>query len=833
MILGTLLLAILITYDPLEGSLNSVNIYESKSKIDQIRNFIADLLIQIFGISIYIVPFLMILWSCLLYNGQKIKFIIFKLLSLVLIMFITPALIHNNFKDNQGFWQDSGHLLGEISKGGILGLFSSLQIPYIDRLYYVYMGFVFLNLFFLASITWRQYKIIIATLLMLFIEVLEIGKYLVIKGINKLKNQSHHKPNVLANKNIKIVPDIDYINSGKLFEDKQRGLWGNFFKHPTFFKNPSESSTDLPLNNSLSLRLNESKEGKNLENESAAGGFPLWYQTANNASNNEQESNTLSSTISSILNRANPIAKTAVDNHVKSNTLKLATAETPSLSTSSSVTSTINNKDSLSSTSLDPVYIVPLDFLAANNQKPNQASNPEIKQQALKLEQIVEEFGINGKIIGIKTGPVVILYEMTIPAGIKTSKLISLETDIALRMKAISVRIAVVAGKDVIGIEIPNSNRKTVYLKEILQSNNFQNSTMKIPLVLGCDINGAPIVTDLTTMPHLLIAGTTGSGKSVGINAMILSILYKLSPKQCKLIMIDPKMLELSVYQDIPHLITPVVTNPKQAISALKWVVKEMELRYYQMSVLGVRNIIGYNEKILDTQGIEDKKRELLHDQGVNIQFDPMPYIVVVIDEMADLMIVAGKEVEMAVQRLAQMARASGIHLIMATQRPSVDVITGTIKANFPTRISFQVSSKIDSRTILGEQGGEQLLGKGDMLYMSGVGRMQRVHGPFIADEEVGNIVKYLKTLDTPNYVNNLTENPKLNTEFENQEDEKDEFYNQSLEIIKKEGRVSTSFLQRRFQIGYNRAARIIEQLEEEGVISKPNHNGRRDIFIK
>lgn len=473
-----------------------------------------------------------------------------------------------------------------------------------------------------------------------------------------------------------------------------------------------------------------------------------------------------------------------------------------------------------------------MDFLQIQKQTGGMSKN-DIKDNALKLEQVMEEFGINGKIVNVKSGPVVTLYEITIPAGVKTAKLVSLEQDIALRMKAVSVRIAPVMGKDVIGIELPNQNRKTVFLKEILQSAEFEQSSAKLPLALGFDINGKSIVADLASMPHVLIAGTTGSGKSVGVNAMILSLLYKLKPDECKLMMIDPKMLELSVYQDIPHLITPVVTNPKIAINSLKWIVKEMENRYYLMSLLGVRNITGYNDKIKDKVAIEKVANQALLNQGVKLKFDKMPYIVVIIDEMADLMMVAGKEVESAVQRLAQMARASGIHLIMATQRPSVDVITGTIKANFPTRISFQVSSKIDSRTILGEQGAEQLLGRGDMLFMSGVGRIQRVHAPFISDEEVFNIVDYLKSLGSPSYVDSLANSSSIPTDLITtyDEDVKDELFEEAIDIIKSEGKASTSFLQRKFQIGYNRAARLMEQLEEAGFVSKASATGKREIL--
>lgn len=474
-------------------------------------------------------------------------------------------------------------------------------------------------------------------------------------------------------------------------------------------------------------------------------------------------------------------------------------------------------------------YSIPLSLLQEPT-KPKYSTSTSIKQTALKLERIIKEFGIEARTVGYKTGPVVTLFEIAIPPGVKTSKIINLEVDIALRMKAFSVRIAVVLGKDVIGIEIPNETRQTVYLRTLLENPEFTNSSASLPLSLGLDIGGKPIVADLATMPHLLVAGTTGSGKSVAVNAMILSLLYKYSPEQCKMIMIDPKMLELSIYQDIPHLLTPVVTNPKKAIHALKWAVKQMEHRYALMSYLGVRNITGYNQKLKDTEYIEQVQSDLLHKEGYETQFDFMPYLIVIIDEMADLMLVAGKEIEAAVQRLAQMARAAGIHVIMATQRPSVDVITGTIKANFPTRVSFQVSSRIDSTTILGDKGAEQLLGKGDMLYMMGVGRLLRVHGPFVSDTEVEKVVEAVKRYGSPNYIQDITSNQD-NLDGESNSDQ-DELYEEVINLIREEQKVSTSYIQRRFQIGYNRAARIIEQLEANGIVSKPSATGKREIYL-
>lgn len=448
-----------------------------------------------------------------------------------------------------------------------------------------------------------------------------------------------------------------------------------------------------------------------------------------------------------------------------------------------------------------------------------------------QLKSVLKDFGIKGHFMGAHPGPIVTLYEFEPSAGVRSARIISLSDDIARSMSALSVRVAVIPGKNLLGIELSNQKKDTVYLRSLLQSDAYQKVSRALPMVLGKDIGGHPVICDLTKMPHLLVAGTTGSGKSVGINAMILSLLYKLSPDQCKMIMIDPKMLELSVYQDIPHLLTPVITEPKKAITALKWVVQEMENRYRLMSGLGVRNIMGYNEKIRSGKGMPDltgrdqKKSPTEHAKE-------LPFIVVIVDEFADLMLVAGKEIEVLVQRLAQMARASGIHIIMATQRPSVDVITGTIKANFPTRISFQVTSKIDSRTILGEQGAEHLLGQGDMLYMASGGRVTRVHGPFVSDDEIQNITSFLKERGQPNYVDMLDCDFDLFAEKGSVSGgQQDDLYDQALEIVRRDRKTSISYLQRQMKIGYNRAAGLIEMMEKKGVLSPANHLGKREIL--
>ncbi len=478
-------------------------------------------------------------------------------------------------------------------------------------------------------------------------------------------------------------------------------------------------------------------------------------------------------------------------------------------------------------------------------------SDEALEENARMLESVLDDYGVKGEIVSVRPGPVVTMYELEPAPGLKASRVIGLSDDIARSMSALSARVSTVPGRSVIGIELPNEKREIVVLREMLAARDFGDSNMKLPLALGKDIGGEPIIANLAKMPHLLIAGTTGSGKSVAINTMILSLLYKLSPEECRLIMIDPKMLELSVYDGIPHLLSPVVTDPKKAVVALKWVVGEMEERYRKMSKMGVRNIDGYNGRVKETlakgevfdrtvqTGFDEETGEPIFETE---EFTPevLPYIVVIVDEMADLMMVAGKEIEACIQRLAQMARASGIHLIMATQRPSVDVITGTIKANFPTRISFQVTSKIDSRTILGEMGAEQLLGMGDMLYMAGGGKISRVHGPFCSDEEVEEVVNHLKSFGPPEYMSGVVEGPSDDTSSSIDQvlglgdgsEGENALYDTAVAIVIKDRKCSTSYIQRKLAIGYNKAARLVEQMEDEGVVSSANHVGKREILV-
>jgi S-DNA-T family DNA segregation ATPase FtsK/SpoIIIE len=498
-------------------------------------------------------------------------------------------------------------------------------------------------------------------------------------------------------------------------------------------------------------------------------------------------------------------------------------------------------------------YILPpLDLLT----QPSKIGRATVSSEALQenstaLEGVLADFGVRGEIINARPGPVVTLYELEPAPGIKSSRVISLADDIARSMSALSARVAVVSGRNAIGIELPNPTRERVYLRELLSSRDYAETAARLPLCLGKAIGGEAVLVDLSRMPHLLIAGTTGSGKSVAINTMILSLVYRLHPDQCRLIMVDPKMLELSVYDGIPHLLTPVVTDPKKAVVALKWAVREMEERYKKMSKLGVRNVDGYNARVAEASAKGEKLTRTVHTgydretgeaiyENEELDLEQLPYIVVIVDEMADLMMVAGKDIEGAVQRLAQMARAAGLHVILATQRPSVDVITGTIKANFPTRISFQVTSKIDSRTILGEQGAEQLLGQGDMLYMAGGGRISRVHGPFVSDEEVEKVVRHLKSQGVPHYLEAVT--------AEDAEGEGDaavfdgtamgaaeggDLYQQAVQVVTRDRKASTSYIQRRLQIGYNRAASLMERMEEEGIVGQPNHAGKREILVE
>jgi DNA segregation ATPase FtsK/SpoIIIE, S-DNA-T family len=491
-----------------------------------------------------------------------------------------------------------------------------------------------------------------------------------------------------------------------------------------------------------------------------------------------------------------------------------------------------------------------LDLLLQPKARAAQTDGATLQAQAKRLAAVLVDFGVQGEIVSARPGPVVTLFELEPAPGVKSSRVIGLAEDIARSMSAERCRVAVIPGRNAIGIELPNAKREMVYLRALMGSTSFVGAQGALPLALGETIEGEPFSADLAKMPHLLIAGTTGSGKSVGLNAMILSLLYRHTPDECRFIMIDPKMIELSIYEGIPHLLSPVVTDPKKSVVALKWVVREMEERYRRMQKFSVRNIQGYNDRVSQAlesgepivrtnhAGFDQDTGEPIYNRE-ELPLEPMPYIVVVIDEMADLMVTAGREVEAAVQRLAQMARAAGIHVIMATQRPSVDVITGVIKANFPTRLSYQVTSKVDSRTILGEQGAEQLVGHGDCLFMAGGGRVRRLHGPYVDDAEVARVVDMLKAQGAPVYRPDVTEDPDAPSSGGDSDDmleaaglTGDDVYDRAVDIVARDRKASTSYLQRRLNVGYNRAATLIERMEKDGVISTANHSGRRDILV-
>ncbi|MDR2007737.1 MAG: DNA translocase FtsK 4TM domain-containing protein [Alphaproteobacteria bacterium] len=789
MLAGVILLAMFFSYNPYGASLNSTGMFEGESSIEIFRNVIADIFFQIFGKAAYLIPIFFISLSWQLYTKKNVPLLKYKVMSFFYAIITIPPLIG----------------------GGVLGVYLAIELPLFTQLFYIFTILAIVALGFAFSVSLQD--IITAKNAFVLFAKFVYRKIMTLKNHEQAVDYNYKS----ARASINIMPDLESVRiSNKIAEDEiaEEPKFNEDFKHSIFYKNIQ--ATQQVEEEEIAY---EDEPIADLEKDfvAAASAFhspkkeePQYFPEPAFQPQPFQAPQPIPAPIPQPI----PSAPVAIAKNILGNDVQIH------LSKENEQMSTLKDKPTRK-------YHIPLNFLDIKPQK-NSISTVEIKQNAINLEQIIQEFGVNAKVVNIITGPVVTLYEVAIPAGVKTSKITTLETDIALRMKATSVRIAIVPGKDVVGVEIPNSNRKTVFLKEVLQSKAFKESTAKLPVALGYDINGNAIVADLATMPHLLIAGTTGSGKSVGVNGMILSLLYKLSYEQCKLIMIDPKMLEFSVYQDIPHLLNPVVVNPKKAVLTLNGVVKEMEKRYYQMSLLGVRNITGFNEKLKNIDEIAAISEKTGQD------FQNMPYIVVIIDEMADLMMVAGKEVEIAVQRLAQMARAAGIHLIMATQRPSVNVITGTIKANFPTRISFQVGSGIDSKTIINETGAEQLLGKGDMLFMSGAGRIQRVHGAFVEDSEVSSIVDYLKELSPPDYTDIIT-NVNItayDTDDEDGED-KDEFYSQVIELIQTEQKISTSLVQRKFQIGYNRAARIMEQLEEDGIISKANAMGKREILIK
>ena len=722
-----LLFFILFSYSPLDPSINNVTDQEAQNILGKIGANIADLLMQIFGSTSYLLLIIFLAWSYRLIKFKKLPFFVINLFCSLICLFIIDILF---------LIYETNIIHGFISQEVFINFIEPLSLSssfYIESIFFLILIFLFLIFFIIAcALDFDDWK-------KLFLNAWNASKLILRNTFNFIKLFSLKKTKLEINtqndndfSKEKIEPKIDF-NSIK-----------------------DENVSDYLNNNEISSEIVQKK---------------MEFKED--------------------INYVPPI---------------IDILSTPKVSASSLV------------------------------------SKEEMDNNAIKLKEILSDFKIDGEIINVSPGPVVTMYELQPAPGTKASKIIGLSDDIARNMSAVSARVAIIPGKNVIGIEMPNKTQEAVFLSELFKKEKFVSSKANLLLALGKDIGGNAFFADLATMPHLLIAGTTGSGKSVGINVMILSILYRMSPEECKFILIDPKMLELSVYEGVPHLITPVVTNPKKAVVALKWVVKEMEARYQKMSLLGVRNIESYNQRIKEAiKSKETISRKisvgLNPDTGqpkyedINIELNKMPFIVVVVDEMADLMMVAGKEIEHTIQRLSQMARAAGIHLIMATQRPSVDVITGTIKANFPTRISFQVSSKFDSRTILGSEGSERLLGKGDMLLMMGGGRTTRIHGPFVSDKEVEQIVASLKKQGLPEFNEDITKEEETEIFLDGDESGKDELFQQCLDIISKEGKASTSLLQRKLQIGYNRAARIMDQLEDSGFISPANHVGKREVF--
>lgn len=775
----------LLSYSPYDPSLNTASTVPVKNMLNLPGAIIADFFIQGFGLASILLIIAVIVWGIFLVAEAPIKRLSLRFVSLSL------ALV--TFATFLGLFTNKTTYLVTPTLGGACGALSLAALIRMTGLMPAVVGFLnlgFFILFFIYSLgvrpgQWHQ-----------FLNVTSTAFATLGAGIVKfLANPAMHLIKKAFTRKTALAPKVEPQKSPLL--NRKSTVILNNDHHASF--HTFDESTDSSSHGTL-----PSYETDGYEEEIESFAFA---------------------------NEPQPVKSTDTTQTIIKQPIKPVT-----LPASEFIYPLGQNED----------YQLPsVEFLQKTIKKDGNILTPEILQQsAQQLEQVLQEFGVRGEIVAVCPGPVVTLYELKPAPGIKTSRVIGLADDIARSMSAHAARIAVIPGRNVIGIELPNPMRETVYLRELLQSDEYTKFSAPLALVLGKDIGGNPIIADLARMPHLLVAGTTGSGKSVSINTMILSLLFRLSPDKCKFIMIDPKMLELSVYDGIPHLLSPVVTDPKKAVVALKWAVREMENRYRAMSKLGVRNIDGYNTRLAEARhsgellmrrvqtGFDpDTGKPIFENQSLAV--DPLPYIVVVVDEMADLMLVAGKEIEAAVQRLAQMARAAGIHLIMATQRPSVDVITGTIKANFPTRISFQVTSKIDSRTILGEQGAEQLLGQGDMLYMMGGGRLSRVHGPFVRDEEVEKIVQFLKMQGEPSYIESITEDDEELALAAGDEDSRngDPLYQQAIEIIRREGKVSTSFIQRHLQIGYNRAARIIEQMEKEGVVGPANHVGKREIL--
>lgn len=859
-IFALLLMVALLSYNPSDPSFNTSSNQQPTNLLGYVGSHISDLLIQWVGIASFFPIIVFLAWGWRIIRYQHLKGIIIRLIAMfiaipVLAALITaiPLFISGNYVPQ---WPSQSGLGGSIgfviAKTSLIAAQDTLGIMGKILIWGLGTLFCLLLIPLAMGLSKQEWKKIIG----FFNKIFQFFRYFIFKKKKSQPSDTNHyntnnsynsrptysqspfksNPNILQDQdyappayqesirettqNITLAPKQEKITASSLAPDNtpifnpEDLQPENKYLTTSSTHTPSQDNTLVPTNDRTDLTPNENIEVINHHEHSDI--LPSPYPTENTTAIKNKG-------IFSLLHK--PIKEHFTSPHNSSDT---------------------SNPSRPPQSHLENAWAFPpLSLLKQNlHQDANKPTPEMLHANARMLETILDDYGVKGTIGDILYGPVVTLYELEPAPGIRSARVIGLSDDIARSLSVISVRIATVPGRNIIGIEVPNNMREIVYLSELLNTESWHRHTAKLCLALGKNIFGEPIYTNLAKMPHLLIAGTTGSGKSVGVNAMILSLLYRLSPDECRLILIDPKMLELSVYEGIPHLLTPVVTDPHKALAALKWAVREMERRYRLMSQLGVRNIDGYNQRINNA-----KNQEKVMTRRIQTGFDPetgkptfeeqqiplelFPYIVVVIDEMADLMMVAGKEIEAAVQRLAQMARAAGIHVIMATQRPSVDVITGTIKANFPTRISFQVISKFDSRTILGEQGAEQLLGQGDMLFMQAGGRIKRVHGPFVSDEEVDRVVQHLRSQGEPVYVEDVTVEPVEENNNGRSGGSNDELYNQAINLVLQEGKASTSFIQRHLSIGYNRAAKIIEQMEKERIVSPANHVGKREILIK
>ncbi len=810
--LGAFILLSLISYNSADPSWNTA----PESDVVNISNiggsfgaYISDILLQTLGLGAFVPALCFVIWGIRVFKRQSVRPVILRIASILMAsLFVSIALA--NVPSGQGAWfvhPYLGSATGSIILERSVAILDLFDLPYASLLVASFAGIIALG-FFLHGAAFKAYEVASAWFRV------KVGAYIFAGMVTSAFSGFYN--------------------------------WVVHYNSPDYKPEPSAASLGIMDR----LRVMKEERAQSIAERKA-----LWEEEKEKIKKSRMKKLVQKSDISPENKRSSDIVEVCdtPDKSHKASSIPVVKPAPASVLSPSKSKDIAQQRFALSDVDgdwefppLSLIQDVPLEV------KGMKLDDNALRRNAELLSSVLEDFNIKGEIKKIHPGPVVTLYELEPAPGTKSSRVISLSDDIARSMSAISVRCAVVPGRNVIGIELPNKTRQTVYMKEMLQSRMYEKTSAKLPLILGKDIGGQPVLADLAKMPHLLVAGTTGSGKSVAVNTMIMSLLYRLSPEKCRFIMIDPKMLELSVYDDIPHLLTPVVTEPGKAVVALKWAVREMEDRYRNMSKLGVRNVEGYNQRMREAIKNDEK---IMH--KVQTGFDPdsgkpifedremqlaeLPYIVIIVDEFADLMLVAGKDVENAIQRLAQMARAAGLHLIMATQRPSVDVITGVVKANFPTRISFQVTSKIDSRTILGDAGAEQLLGMGDMLYMAPGGRITRVHGPFVSDDDVEKATNFLRGQAKPAYIEDVTSEDSdfsgsdvMNAMFGGGEtsSDVDALYDKAVAIITSEGKVSTSFIQRHLQIGYNRAARIVEEMERQGVISPANSAGKRQILV-